>query len=273
MDLRIRTCHVIIRETLDWERVSIGQLVSPFMRETASLWDATFQLGYTACRARIKSIAQEAHRALPNARIIEPASADAVDLSVVEPEDVVLLCDDDDWYHPKATAWLETVEELRNSIVLWPDAVYGFFAPKQNIVSASGLPRVRMRDRPLHETGAYSLIKTNNYALSGELLSRQPQLLRGLWGHLGAVRYLQAENPPVKTLSAPLSVVNRHPCSQLVLGRIMRSVGTEDAAVALWRLVKHYVNGPHTPLPAEYQWASRHIAGVRDVFYDALRLR
>ena len=130
-----------------------------------------------------------------------------------------------------------------------------------------------MRDRPLHQTGAYSIIKTNNYALSGELLSRQPQLLRGLWGHLGAVRYLQLNSPPVKTLACPLSVVNRHPCSQLVLGRIMSSVGMEDPALALWRLVKHYVNSPPTSVPAEYQWASTHIARVRDVFYDALRLR
>ena len=271
--MRIGTCHVIIRETLDWERAGIGQLVSPFMRQTASLWDRTFQLGYSACRARIKRIAQEAHSALPNVRISEPASPGAVDLSAVRPEDVVLLCDDDDWYHPQTVARLETVEELRDSVVMWPDGVYGFFAPKQNIVSASGLPRVRMRHRPLGETSAYSIIKTNNYALSGELLSREPQLVSRLWGHEGAVRYLQAERPPVKMLAAPLSVVNRHPCSQLALGRIMRSVGTEDAALALWRLVKHYVNCLPNPIPPEYRWASTHVARVRDVFHDALRRR
>ena len=271
--MRIGVCHVVIRDTLDWERTSYDQLISPFIRETVRLWNRTFHLDYMACRARIKSIAYDAHSALPNVQVVEPSSASAVDLSTIQPEDVVLLCDDDDWYHPQLVARLERVERWRDCVVMWPDAVYGFFAPKQNIARPAGLPRVRMRDRPLHQTGAYSVIKTNNYALSGALLQRQPQLLRGLWGHGGAARYLQAERPRVMTLAEPLSVVNRHPCSQLVLGRIMQSVNGEDAALALWRLVKHWVNGHHPPVPPRYQWATMYIERVRSVFHEACILK
>ena len=32
-------------------------------------------------------------------QVVEPSGASAVDLSTIQPEDVVLLCDDDDWYH------------------------------------------------------------------------------------------------------------------------------------------------------------------------------
>ena len=60
--------HVVIRATLDWERAGYEQLDSPFMQETARLWDSTFRLGYMACRARIRNIAERTHRARPDVR-------------------------------------------------------------------------------------------------------------------------------------------------------------------------------------------------------------
>ena len=53
--MRIGICHVIIRDTLDWERTSYDQLISPFIRETARLWIArstlTTELAGRASRA------------------------------------------------------------------------------------------------------------------------------------------------------------------------------------------------------------------------------
>ena len=257
--MRIGTCHVVIRKTLDWQTAGHDQLVTPFIRDTAVLWDSIFNLSYTACRARIKAIAQDARRALPRVRIVEPDGAGDLDLSRVQPDDVVLLCDDDDWYHPQTVARLEAVDRLHDSVVVWPDGMYGFFAPKQNIARVL-LPPIRLRHRPLDDLHAQCVVKTNNYALSGALLRRQPELVKACWSHDGADRYLKRTNLPVTTIAEPLSVVNRHPSSQLVLRRIMNSVeGGQDPALVLRRVVKHfghYGACDEKTIPAPYHWAA-----------------
>ena len=272
--MRIETCHVVIRKTLDWQTAGHDQLVTPFIRDTAVLWDSIFSLSYTACRARIKAIAQDAHRALPRVRIVEPDGAGDLDLSRVQPEDVVLLCDDDSWYHPQTVARLEAVDRLHDSVVVWPDGVYGFFAPKQNIARVL-LPRIRLRHRPLDELHAECVVKANNYALSGALLRRQPQLVKACWSHDGADRYLKRTGLPVTTIAEPLSVVNKHPSSHLVLRRIMNSVeGGQDPALVLRRLVKHfgrYGACDEKTIPAPYHWAAGLIERVCAVFRQAVQ--
>ena len=233
--MRIGTCHIVVRRTLDWERASYDQLISPFIQETAALWDRTFRLTYTACRAGIKRVAQAAHRELSNVRILEPSCPSAVDLAEIGARDIVLLCDDDDWYHPETVARLAAVDELATKVVVWPDGVFGYFAPKQNITRAAGLPRLRLRARTLEEPASGFLVKTNNYAVSGALVRRQPRLLEAIWNHGngGADEYIRTGRVDIAKLSTPLSVANRHPCSQL-------------------------------------EWASKHIRRTQDVFHAAV---
>ena len=261
----MRTCHIIVRETLDWERATYDQLINPFIQDTARLWDSIFPLTYTACRARIKAIALAAHRDLRNARVHEGAS---LDLNEIAADDVVVFCDDDDWYSPHAMDYIGSVDELRDHLVVWLDGVFGFFAPKANITRLAGLPSIRLRHRTLNDRASDFIVKTNNYAVSGALLRSRPELLAAIWhhGYGGADECVRAGRIPLHVLPRTLSVVNRHPCSQLVLRRIMKSVGGEDAALALWRLVRHYANSPDLPVPRGLEWAAPHMLRIKNLF-------
>ena len=146
----------------------------------------------------------------------------------------------------------------------------GSTAARQNIARNAGLLPIRLEPRSLDSPSDRYLVKTNNYALGGALLRRRPQLLKQVWGHTNANDCCSG-GLAVARLATPLSVVNRHPCSQVVIGRIMRDVVGEDAALWLRRVVKHYVNSRHDPVPEPFEWATEHIARVRDVFHDALR--
>ena len=262
--MRIGKAHVIFRETLDWDRAGYSQLINPFIRETAALWDRHLPHTFTACRARIKAVSLAAHRELRNVRIHEGGS---FDLDEIAAGDVVLFCDDDDWYSPHTVDYLGAVDELRDHLVVWLDGVFGFFAPKANITRPAGLPSVRLRHRALDHASGF-LVKTNNYAVSGALLQSQPELLAAVWhhGYGGADECVRAGRVPLHVLPRTLSVVNRHPCSQLVLRRIMNGVGGEDAGLALWRLVRHYANSPDLPVPRGLEWAAPHMRQMKDLF-------
>ena len=146
--------------------------------------------------------------------------------------------------------------------------MFGFFAPKANITRPAGLPSVRLRHRALDDHARGFLVKTNNYAVSGALLQSQPELLAAAWHGLygGADECVRAGRVSLHVLPRTLSVVNRHPCRQLVLRRIMNGVGGEDAGLALWRLVRHYANSPDLPVPRGLEWAAPHMRQMKDLF-------
>ena len=102
--------RILIRRSLDWDNASYDDLLNPSIRRVAELWDRSFALSYIACRARIKWITRIYLQAVPNVRIEE---AHDIGLSGVleqqpplpveemfSPDDLVLISDDDDIYHP-----------------------------------------------------------------------------------------------------------------------------------------------------------------------------
>lgn len=263
--------HVVIRATLDWERAGYEQLDSPFMQETARLWDSTFRLGYMACRARIRNIAERAHRARPDVRV----HYNTIDLDAVKARDTVLLCDDDDWYSPHLGAMLAARNGAGGrELILWADAVIGFYALKRVYLQESRQPLlVLLRERGVNaEHDQRYLVRSNNYAIPGALLRDRPEVLKALWFHDGADRYVARTNLPTTRLHAPLSLVNRHPCSKLVLRDIMEQIGAHawDPPTALRVAVAAWVRNQCVSLPGSLRWASPLIHQVRAVFREAL---
>ena len=259
-------CHVLIRNTLDWELAGPEHLGDAFIREAARLWDDTFRVTYTACRARIKEIALDGFGALRDARIRAgwPRPACDFDTSCFGPDDIVLFCDDDDWYHPHAVEHLQAYASDRDDVLLWPDGVYGFHRPTVEPCLE------RVRERPLENTRDYAAaVKTNNYAATGRLLHREPRLLHDLWTHAAAIRCLGARRY-VREVPVPLSLVNRHPCSYTVLSHVLESVSPAEAGGALRNLVRQYVEGRRTRMQACFEWAADYIERTKAVFREAL---
>ena len=217
---------------------------------------------YTTCRARIKAIAHDSLRALPDVRIRE---ADGFDGACLAPEDLLLICDDDDWYHPRLVEHLEQETRRRDHIVLWPDGVHGFHVPRDGAPIEPYLEGIR--DRPLDDKQA----KTNNYAaVVGRLIRQERDLLPALLSHGGAVRYLADSAIPVARQSIPLSLVNRHPCSITVLRRALQAVDADDTGTALRKLVERYAGARRATIQPAFRWAADYIDRVRDVFREAL---
>ena len=254
-------CHVLIRETLDWEHATYDDLKNSFMREVARQWDSVFHVTYIECRARIKSVTCMSLKALPEVHIHVPGS---FDVSLLHPEDFLLICDDDDWYHPRLVDHLLEHEQsrgrLKEQFVVWPDGVYGCTKVKR-------LPG-QVRERALDD--GVSMIKTNNYAVTGRFLCSEPNLLPNIQAHGNAVRYFKSTNVNVLKLSKALSLVNRHPCSQLVLHNNLRSMEVAEYESVLRTLIQQYVQGDHSTLQPSFRWAGAYISRAKAVFQDAL---
>ena len=259
-------CHVLIRNTLDWDLAGPEHLNDDFIREAARLWDDTFRVTYTSCRARIKAIALDGFGALRGARIHSgwPRPGRDFDASCFGPEDIVLICDDDDWYHPRAVEHLQAHVHDWDHVLLWPDGVYGFHG------TAAEPCLERVRERPLEDPRTHAApVKTNNYAATGRLLRREPGLLQGLWTHSAAIRCV-AERDRVRKLPAPLSLVNHHPCSYTVLNHVLGPVDQAEAGGVLRNLVLQYTEGRHAKMQACFRWAADLIERTKAVFREAL---
>ena len=254
-------CHVLIRRTLDWERAGYNDLINTFVRDVARRWDDTFRLTYTACRARIKAIGHDSLRAVARGRIREVRDFDA---SCLAADDVLLICDDDDWYHPDLMKHLRRETYPQDRIALWPDGVHGFHAPRRGGPIEVHLERVK--ERPLDDKQP----KTNNYAISGRLLQQERDLLATLLTHASAVRYMAEHAPPVARQSTPLSLVNRHPCSITVLRSVLQAVDPADTGPVLRQLVERYARPRPTALQPAFRWTAGYVDRVRDVFREAL---
>ena len=255
------TCHVLIRQTLDWTHASHASLANAFVQQVARQWDRTFEVSFTDCRARIKEASYACLSRLTDAAIHESY---VLDEGRFRSDDIILICDDDDVYHPSIVERLQhhfrDRELPHDQILVWPDGVYGCTKVRR--------PPGQVRERKLADGG--SIVKTNNYALTGALVHREPHLLSAMRHHGGAIRYIRSCRPSVTKLPEPLSLVNRHPCSQLVLKGNLQGVGPADFEGILKHLVRSYLSDDHSRIQPTFEWASRYISQTKAVFRESL---
>ena len=250
-------CYVIVRQTLDWERATPDDLFDGFARETARTWDRTFDTSYFACRARIKAIARENLELLGGDAQVHDAAT--FPFFALQPDDVVLPCDDDDWYHPEVIRHVTAAGPLCGGLLMWPDAVYGYHGGQFHLE--------RPCLRQLDDRGAVSgPVKTNNYAFSGRLAQER----RAVWGHASIVRYVREIRPEFSRLDRPLSLVNRHPCSYTVWKYALRGIrpaaGGDARGDALRSLVGRYTSCAVGDIQPEFRWALPYIERTQQLF-------
>ena len=246
--------YVIVRQTLDWERATSDDLLDDFARETARTWKRTFNDSYSyfTCRARIKAIARESLELL--AGDVQVHDAATFPFLALQPDDVVLPCDDDDWYHPEVIEQVAAASPLRSGLLMWPDAVYGYHRERFHLE--------RPYFRPLDEPAVSGPVKTNNYAFSGRLAQEH----HAVWGHGSIVRYVQETRPAFDRIDRPLSLVNRHPCSYTVWKYALRGIRPADGADALRRLIARYTSLAVGDIQPEFRWALPYIERMHELF-------
>ena len=263
-------CHVVLRRTHDWDTVRPDSLDAPFLTRAATVWSRCFRLGYGACRARIKAVTLDNLRVIP-ARITEAWEPADVDRAGIGDGDALVLCDDDDLFHPQLVEHLEGVRSdgSWDRPVLWPDGKHGYHRSRDPLAQERALGGMfvlpRVLERPLVKPyrGPYC-------AIPGRLLHRMPEILDICWTHSGIVDYFRDGEPPVAQVSTPMSLIVKHPCSKAVLRHAASGEMTEsEVAEVLRLLLEQYVHNP-TELQPAFRWAADYVERVTGIFRDAL---
>ena len=255
--------HVLIRESLDWNHATYADLKNDFVRQVVRQWDSAFNVTFMDCRARLKIITLDSLKMLSPVQIHE---LPCFDVSVLEPEDVLLICDDDDWYHPGMVehlrGYLNAHRSLKYHFVLWPDGVFGCTHYKVPLGTPLGLVPKRALDKGSH------IVKTNNYAVAGRFLCSEPERQSVVLRHGDADHYLKLADQPVIKLTTPLSMVNRHPLCQSVWQLALRPTGICEWSDVLRKLAHVYIQRP--TLQPLFPWAHGYIDRTKAVFREAL---
>lgn len=261
--------YVLVRETLDWSAAKLED-VNEGVRPIAKVWDTTFKLSFTQCRAVIKDVAQARLRRLVGDRLL---TVPAPPLTLGE-SDILLICDDDDWYAPDVSEQLLRCGAADGMMAIWPDALFGCYTPYPNQQAPVEPYLGPLRLRLLNATNVVGPVKTNNYAVMGRFFSGRPlsEAVGPVLTHHTASHTLGPmftnKKPGVVESAAILSVCNRTPCSTIVLWRATLG-GIESEA--LRALVRQFVSSmaPERFQP-ELEWAIEPAQAMVELFRQAL---
>ena len=204
----------LVRATIDWPNATVVD-INPDMRALVVKWEALTEISYFHCRTRIAAIAAANWSAISGLDA-EVSLAD-LEATFFDPDDLLLISDDDDWYAPDIFSVLRS--RLPFTAAIWPDAVWGVQAPAHRLTHSLHLEQPLVR--PLSDTDVASVIKTNNYCVSGRYLAEHGAA--SVLTHEAALRSLTGASVDRCEFEQTLSVVNRHPCSVTVMNRYEQS--------------------------------------------------
>ena len=176
--------YIVIRNTLDWEKAKIEDLKDEKIKFAARFWDQTFSISYTKCRHEIKNIATKCINNIYGGNII---SYKNLELSKLNPDDLLVFCDDDDWYHPEIFNILKKDGAKNNDATIWHDSLYGYHISAKAIsgkLLESCVENIRIRR--IDDKDSFTPVKTNNYALSGRYFLYKNYDINKILEHMNA---------------------------------------------------------------------------------------
>ena len=171
-------------------------------------WNSSLPLTYQAFRDRLQKISLANYRSVNNGICLTRAEFRAVPL---EPDDLSVFIDDDDWLSP------DLFERLRADIALSGGAKWGSVRVGLDFSSPPGVhPEDVFLLRPIDR-----LIYTNNYAVTGRALQRLGS--GALFEHGAAQSEFDRGTYGPATVPEYLSVANKHPCCFMAAGPLLAS--------------------------------------------------
>lgn len=165
-----------------------------------SMWDAALDVDYRHFRHSMKDTAIANFRQINSSIFIEHADFRVIAL---EPDDLVVFVDDDDWLAPDLFMHLPKGSDFQDG-AKWGSIRIGPVFSHLLDTQPHGVFYARPVDRVLY---------TNNYAVTGRALMRLG--MNQLFEHRDAQMQLDAQAYRPKTVSQYLSVANKHPCSTM----------------------------------------------------------
>jgi hypothetical protein len=167
-----------------------------------SMWDAALDVDYRHFRHIIKETSLTNFRQVHGSIFLEHADFRAIAL---EPDDLVMFVDDDDWLAP------DLFVRLRGALDVYDGAKWGSIRIGPVF---SHLPQSETRGvfyaRPIDH-----VLYTNNYAVTGRALVRLG--VEQLFEHRDAQTQFDVGAYRPKTVPQYLSAANKHPCSTMTV--------------------------------------------------------
>lgn len=201
--------YVVLRDSPNWLSYNDQQsrefcarfaLPEGTIIDFISIWDAALDVDYRHFRHLMKDTALANFRQVNGSIFLEHSDFFAISL---EPDDLVVFVDDDDWLAPNLFKCLRD-ESDNNDGAKWGSIRVG--------PVFSHLPQTQTHGifyaRPIDQ-----IIYTNNYALTGRVLARIG--LENLFEHRDAQKQFDVGAYRPKTVPQYLSVANKHPCSTM----------------------------------------------------------
>ncbi|GEM_PF-1493940 len=165
-----------------------------------SIWDAALDVDYRHFRHVMKDTALALFEMVHGSIFVEHANFRTI---VLNPDDLVVFVDDDDWLIPDLFVRLRDAPDAHDgmkwgSIRVGPEFSASPEAPTHGVLYA----------RPIDQ-----ILYTNNYAVTGRALNRVG--IDRVFEHRDAQRQFDAGAYRPDTVSHYLSAANKHPCSTM----------------------------------------------------------
>lgn len=230
--------HICVRRTLAWhDEAAVAAGLAPVMRPRVELWNATFNLSYSAFRHRLNLIARENWSRIENARLTP--------LGEIPPGALVVPVDDDDWFSP---------ELGRRLLAERKPSLHGYHWNRY-ILEIPRRPRRWPWARPSRatDTSRYTC-GSNNYAIVN-----LPELAVAIGSHTKASEIFDAGPRFVKHVDASLSLQCRNLASRSALGAgrrwAARGAPSLSREALIERLQRQRALYDRLRLPREVAWA------------------
>jgi hypothetical protein len=201
--------YVVLRNSPDWLSYNDQQsldfcarfsLPETTILEFISIWDAAFDVDYRHFRHIMKDTALANFRQVSGSSFLGHLDFRTVAL---EPDDLVVFVDDDDWLAPDLFIRLRDAPEGGDGAKWGSIRVGPVFSP-----SPETQPQGVLYLRPIDQ-----VLYTNNYAMTGRSLMRLG--LEQLFEHRDAQQQFDIGAYGPSTVQQYLSAANKHPCSTM----------------------------------------------------------
>lgn len=255
--------YIVQRSRMDWPNFDVevskkfcvaASLPENTVVDFVRLWDRYFSIDFRTVRHEIQEMSLGNIKAIEESILITIEEFDDLRLSrAIQPDDMALFIDDDDWVAPDIFTKLNI--ETRHAGVIWGSVFLGRYAVDTHFEKAGGpVLQKRIQDKNVY---------TNNYAVSGRAILE-------CWGDRDYREHIVADAAEKSGKWCPtivsdyLSIANKHPCC--TVSAYVNMVSADFRADPRPFVKKYAFDLEQVDTPPELLWSRGNISKLANLF-------